>query len=106
MGDTSVADNEDTKPETAAKVQAGEQVDSVGCDRGVQYFTMQFIEGRSLPEVMASRRLTATQRSSLAQPTFPCGLANSGGERATTNMLNHVVRGSETCDCVDRCGRR
>jgi serine/threonine protein kinase len=49
-------------------------VHAVGCERGVHYYAMQFIEGRSLAEVIADLKKEAAQRpkqGSFAKPTPP-----------------------------------
>ncbi len=60
---------------------------SVGCDRGVHYYAMQYIEGRTLVELIGQlrqlrREVSGTQRPDTPQPTPPEAASPSPGSSA------------------------
>jgi WD40 repeat protein/serine/threonine protein kinase len=58
------------------------QVHNVGCDRGIHYYAMQYIEGRSLAEVIAEMRgggieVEGVEKSNRSKSDEECGVRNS-----------------------------
>ena len=52
---------------------------SVGCERGVHYYAMQFIEGQTLAQAIAERTADGGTAAAAGTPPPPCG---EGGPRA------------------------
>jgi serine/threonine protein kinase len=59
----------------------------VGCERGVHYYAMKFIEGRSLAEIIEAQRMPSEPRTQRSE-------VSGGGDEPLTPL--RCVRGSET----------
>jgi serine/threonine protein kinase len=80
-------------------------VHGVGCDRGVHYYAMQFIDGRSLAEVIRELRPTPSEEGEEAGASKPDGTASSdAGSAPRSNGSSAFSR--EHCRAAARFGRQ
>jgi hypothetical protein len=69
-----------TEAQAAAQLHHGNIVPiyAVGCERGIHYYAMQFIDGRTLTEFLRCKRCSAT---SWKKPALLRGICPPGGQR-------------------------
>jgi serine/threonine protein kinase len=67
---------------------------SVGCERGVHYYAMQFIEGQTLARAIAERRQTEEQSPRPVGERVAEGRVRGPGERRASATAHRVRRGS------------
>ena len=90
--------------EAAARLQHPHIVPvlAVGCEAGVPYYAMQFIDGRSLAEVVSATRDTTALPAAAGRPAAPRGpAADPGYFRQIARLL---LQAAEALEYAHQCG--
>lgn len=74
-------------------------VHAIGCDRGVHFYAMQFIEGQSLANVIEELRVQQRSRQQTVPPTAPVGALSTAWAERRRDFVRRVAELGR--DCAD-----
>jgi WD40 repeat protein/serine/threonine protein kinase len=78
---------------------------SIGCDRGVHYYAMQFIDGRTLAQIIHDERQAEPVEREPSRPQSRTSLLGSTGQRARHRLVAELgIQTAEALDYAHRLG--